>query len=278
MTLGLLMLVLFAALLHASWNVVVKISSDQVVSLALLQIFMGVMGLVILLVFGLPARVAWPFAIASGALHTGYNLFLARSYKFGELGLVYPVARGTAPLLILLGTQLFTHDVLSSMALIGVLTLVVGIWLIALSGNVFHVHRATFIFALITSVFIGCYTVVDGLGGGASGDASSYTGLLYLFDAAGMLIAAPIMRGPSIFTVMARSWKSGALGAIMAGAAYWIIIWAMSQAPIAAVAALRETSILFALLFSAKLLKEKITWHRMVGVGCVVAGAIALHG
>jgi len=278
MTLSLILLVLLAALLHASWNLIVKVSSDQVVSLALLQTFMGVMGLLILMAFGFPIREAWPYAVASGALHTGYNLFLARSYKFGDFSLVYPVARGTAPLLTLLGTQLFTHDVLSSMALIGVITLVIGIWLIALSGKVFHVHRATFIFALTTSVFIGCYTIVDGLGGRASGNASSYIGLLYLFDAAGMLIAAPILRGRTVFVDMARSWKSGALGAIMAGGAYWIIIWAMSQAPIAAVAALRETSILFALLFSAKLLKEKMTWHRLVGVGCVVAGAIALHG
>src|SRR5665213_3739471 len=117
MTLGLLMLVLFAAVLHASWNLIVKISTDQVVSLALLQTLMGVMGLFILMGFGLPARVAWPFAIASGVLHTGYNFFLARSYKFGDFSLVYPVARGTAPLLTLLGTQVFTHDVLSPTAL-----------------------------------------------------------------------------------------------------------------------------------------------------------------
>ena len=278
MTLGLLLLVLFAAVLHASWNLIVKISTDQVVSLALLQTLMGVMGLLILMGFGLPARVAWPFAIASGVLHTGYNFFLARSYKFGDFGLVYPVARGTAPLLTLLGSQVFTHDALSSTALIGIITLVIGIWLIALSGNVFRVHRVTFMFALATSVFIGCYTIVDGLGGRAAGDASSYTGLLYLFDAAGMLIAAPLLRGRTIFVDMAKSWKGGALGALMAGGAYWIVIWAMSQAPIAAVAALRETSILFALLFSAKLLKEKMSWHRLVGVGCVVAGAIALHG
>ena len=278
MTLSLLLLVLFAAVLHASWNVIVKVSSDQVVSLALLQTFMGVMGLLILTAFGFPIREAWPYAIASGILHTGYNLFLARSYKFGDLSLVYPVARGTAPLLTLLGTQVFTHDVLSSTALIGIITLIIGIWLITFSENVFRVHRTTLLFALATSVFIGCYTIVDGLGGRASGNASSYVGLIYLFDATGMLIAAPILRGRAIFAIMARSWKSGALSAIMAGSTYWIVIWAMSQAPIAAVAALRETSILFALLFSAKLLKEKMTWHRIVGVGCVVAGAIALHG
>ena len=278
MTLSLILLVLLAALLHASWNLIIKVSSDQVVSLALLQTFMGVMGVAILMAFGLPIREAWPYAVASGILHTGYNLFLARSYKFGELSLVYPVARGTAPLLTLLGTQVFTHDVLSSTALIGIITLIIGILLIAFSENVFRVHRSTLMFALATSVFIGCYTIVDGLGGRVSGNTSSYVGLIYLFDATGMLIAAPLLRGRSIFAALVASWKIGALSAMMAGSTYWIVIWAMSQAPIAAVAALRETSILFALLFSAKLLKEKMTWQRIVGVGCVVVGAIALHG
>ena len=278
MTLSLILLVLLAALLHASWNLIIKVSSAQVVSLALLQAFMGVMGVAILMAFGFPIREAWPYAVASGALHTGYNLFLARSYKFGELSLVYPVARGTAPLLTLLGTQVFTYDVLSLTALIGIITLIIGILLIAFSENIFRVHRTTLMFALATSVFIGCYTIVDGLGGRASGNTSSYVGLIYLFDATGMLIAAPLLRGRSIFAAMVASWKIGALSAMMSGSTYWIVIWAMSQAPIAAVAALRETSILIALLFSAKLLKEKMTWHRIIGVGCVVVGAIALHG
>lgn len=278
MTSALFALVLFAALLHASWNVIVKVSADRVVSLTLLQAFMGVMGLGMLLVFPFPAQAAWPYAVASGLLHTGYNLFLARSYKHGDLGLVYPVARGTAPLLTLMGTQLFTHDVLSQTALVGVVILIAGIWLIALSGNVFRIHQATLLFALATSVFIGFYTVVDGLGGRAAGDASGYTGLLYIFDGLSMTIAATFLRGRGVFAAMAGSWKSGAIGAALSGGAYWIIIWAMTQAPIAAVAALRETSILFALLFSAKLLKERMTWHRIMGVICVVAGAMALRG
>ena len=278
MTASLFILVLFAAIMHAAWNVIVKVSADRLVSLTLLQAFMGLMGVGMLLVFPFPAQAAWPYALGSGALHTGYNLFLARSYKFGDLGLVYPVARGTAPLLTLLGAQMFTHDALSQLAIAGVVILIVGIWLIALSGNVFRVHKATLLFALATSVFIGCYTVVDGLGGRAAGDASGYTGLLYIFDGSIMVAAAAYTRGSGLFAAMGQSWKSGVLGAALSGGAYWIIIWAMSQAPIAAVAALRETSILFALLFSAKLLKEKMNWQRIVGVVCVLAGAMALRG
>ncbi|MBG1232886.1 EamA family transporter [Aestuariivirga litoralis] len=271
-------LVLVAAFLHASWNVVVKISADRFHAMYLLQVLMGVMGLGMLMVFPFPLAAAWPYVIASGLLHTGYNVFLARSYKHGDLGLVYPVARGTAPLLTLIGTQIFAQDVISSIAKAGIITLIIGIWLIALSADVFKAHRATFIYALITSLFIGCYTVVDGLGGRVAGDASGYTGLLFVLDGAFMLVAGYFYGGMDIIAAVLPKWKAGLFGGIMSGLAYWIVIWAMASAPIAAVAALRETSILFALAFSARLLKEPMSWRRVAGVFCVVAGAVALHG
>ena len=118
---------------------------------------------------------------------------------------------------------------------------------------------------------------MDGLGGRASGNPSGYTGLVFVLDALGMLVVGLVWKGSGIFKSVAPSWRAGLLGASMSGTAYWIVIWAMAQAPIAAVAALRETSILFALLFSAKVLKEKIGWRRIVGVICVVAGAMALR-
>ena len=149
----------------------VKITEDRVLAMYLLQTLMGVMGIVMLLVFPFPKASAVPFALASGVLHTSYNLFLARAYRHGDLGLVYPVARGTAPLLTLIATHLFTADVISPLATIGVIVLILGIWLIALSGAVWKQDRATFVYALITSCFIGTYTIVDGLG------AVSYTHL-----------------------------------------------------------------------------------------------------
>jgi drug/metabolite transporter (DMT)-like permease len=270
-------MVILAAFLHASWNVVVKISNNGFHTMYLLQVLMGVMGLGMLLVFPFPAKAAWGFALASGILHNGYNIFLARSYKYGDLGLVYPVARGTAPLLTLIGTQIFARDMISPLAAAGIVTLIIGIWLIALSADIFKAHRATFLFALTTSVFIGCYTVVDGLGGRAGGDASGYTGLIFVADAVFMLITGYFYGGMGIITAVAPAWRAGIFGGVMSGLAYWIVIWAMAQAPIASVAALRETSILFALLFSARILKEATGWRRLIGVACVVAGAMALR-
>ncbi|MDE2383437.1 MAG: EamA family transporter [Alphaproteobacteria bacterium] len=271
-------LVILAAFLHASWNLLVKITDDRVLAMYLLQTLMGVMGLAMLLVFPFPKAAAVPFAITSGLLHTSYNLFLARSYRHGDLSVVYPVARGTAPLLTLIATHLFTADVISTQATLGVVVLIIGIWLIALSSNIWKQDRLTFIYALITSCFIGAYTVVDGLGGRASGNASGYTGLVFVLDALGMVLAGAYLRGWPIFAAAARIWKRGIAGAVMSGSAYWIVIWAMAQAPIAAVAALRETSILFALVFSHRVLNEQMGWRRLAGVICVVAGAMALRG
>ena len=256
----------------------VKLNLDRLLALFLLQALMGAMGLLMIAVFAFPSSASLPYAVVSGFLHTGYNLFLARSYKTGELGLVYPVARGTAPLLTLMASTIFAHDTLTIFASIGVIVLVGGIWLIAISPTLAaKVDRTTLLFALGTSVFIGTYTIVDGLGGRASGSASGYTGLVFVFDAIGMLVAGVYLRGFGIFQSVRPFWRSGVLGAAASGSAYWIVIYAMSVVPIAAVAALRETSILFAIVMSSKLLKEPLTWHRVFGGLLVVAGAMALR-
>lgn len=244
----------------------------------LLQTLMGLMGLIMIVFFQFPAQASLPYAVVSGVLHTGYNLFLARSYKTGELGLVYPVARGTAPLLTLGASTFFAHDVLTLFAVLGIIVLIAGIWLIAISPSMAaKVDRTTLMFAFGTSIFIGLYTIIDGLGGRASGSASGYTGLVFVLDAIGMLIAGIYLRGFSIFKSIAPYWRSGIAGAAASGSAYWIVIYAMSIAPIAMVAALRETSILFAIAMSAPLLKEPLTWQRVGGGLLVVAGAMALR-
>lgn len=256
----------------------VKFNLDRLLAMFLLQTLMGGMGLVMLMFFTFPASASLSYAVVSGLLHTGYNLFLARSYKTGELGLVYPIARGTAPLLTLGAATLFAHDSLSIFASAGIIVLVAGIWLIAISPSLAaRVDRTTLLFALGTSVFIGLYTIVDGLGGRVSGSVSGYTGLVFILDALGMLVAGIYLRGFGIFKSVAPYWRSGIAGAAASGSAYWIVIYAMSISPIAMVAALRETSILFAIAMSARLLNEPLTWQRVGGGLLVVAGAMALR-
>jgi drug/metabolite transporter (DMT)-like permease len=270
--------VILAAALHASWNLIVKLDIDRFLALFLIQTLMGGMGLAMLLVFPLAAPASWPYALASGAIHLGYNTFLARSYRTGDLSQVYPVARGTAPLLTFIGAWALAGEVVKPVTALGIFLLVAGIWLTARTGGKsLKLDGMTLVFALGTSVFIAAYTLVDGLGGRASGSVGSYAALVFVLDAAFLFVYGIATRGTRIIRQVAPSWKLGMLGAALSAGAYWIAIWAMSVAPIAAVAALRETSILFVLVMSVLVLKEKVTPLRGFGALVIIAGAIALR-
>jgi drug/metabolite transporter (DMT)-like permease len=270
--------VIAAAVLHAGWNVLVKLRLDRFLSLFLIQSLMGLLGLVMLAVFTFPSSASWPFALASGVIHLGYNVFLARSYRTGDLSQVYPIARGTAPLLTLLVSWFAVHEHISALGAVGVGVLVAGIWLVSMVGRRgIKLDGLTLFFALGTSVFIAAYTVVDGLGGRVSGSSAGYAALVFVFDATFLLFYALATRGPGVIADVAPYWKSGLAGAVMSLGAYWIAIWAMTLAPIAAVAALRETSILFVMLMSTKILKERVTMPRIAGAGLIVAGAVIIR-
>lgn len=278
MELTVFLAVLAAAVMHAGWNVLVKLKLDRFLSLFLIQTLMGLMGLAMLAIFAWPSAASLPYAIASGVLHTGYNIFLARSYRTGDLSQVYPIARGTAPLLTLITTWLVAHEAIGIATSLGIGVLVAGIWLTGLVGKRgLKLDGMTLFFALGTSVFIAAYTVVDGLGARASGSASGYAALVFLLDAVFLVFAGIYMRGPGIVRQVAPYWKSGIAGAALSATAYWIVIWAMTLAPIAAVAALRETSILFVMLMSIRVLKETVTMPRAAGALLIVAGAVILR-
>ncbi|MEI7601680.1 MAG: EamA family transporter, partial [Aestuariivirga sp.] len=269
---------LAAAVMHAGWNVLVKLKLDRFLSLCLIQTIMGVMGVAMLLVFPLPSLASLPYAVASGVLHLGYNLFLARSYRTGDLSQVYPIARGAAPLLTLAVTWTFMHEDLTLMGGAGVAILVIGIWMISLLGHRgVRLDGLTLFFAIGTSVFIAAYTIVDGMGGRASGQPSSYAGMVFLFDAIFLAATAVSLRGPSIVREVAPYWKTGVVGAALSVGAYWIVIWAMTKAPIASVAALRETSILIVMLLSMRVLKETVSLPRLAGAVLIVIGAVLIR-
>ena len=264
--------------MHAGWNVMVKLRLDRFLSLFLIQSLMGVMGLAMLLVFAFPSAPSLPYALTSGMLHTGYNIFLARSYRTGDLSQVYPIARGTAPLLTLLITWFVAGEQTGLAGVAGVGVLVSGIWMVSLVGRrTVRLDGLTLAFALGTSVFIAAYTVVDGLGGRVSGSPSGYTAVVFILDAVFLSTTVLMTRGSTAIAAVAPYWKSGAVGAVLSASAYWIVIWAMSHAHISAVAALRETSILFVIFMSARLLKEQLNWLRIAGGILVVVGAVALR-
>lgn len=278
MELEVFLAVLAAAVMHAGWNVLVKMKLDRFLSLCLIQTIMGFMGLAMLLVFPWPSAASLPYALTSGMLHLGYNLFLARSYRTGDLSQVYPIARGAAPLLTLAVTWTFMHEELTVLGAAGVGILVLGIWAVSLLGRRgLRLDGLTLFFAIGTSVFIAAYTIVDGMGGRASGQPSAYAGMVFVFDAAFLAATAVAMRGPGIVREVAPYWKTGVVGALLSVGAYWIAIWAMTKAPIASVAALRETSILVVMLLSMRVLKETVTAPRLAGAVLIVAGAVMIR-
>ena len=264
--------------MHASWNVMVKLKLDRFLSLCLIQTLMGFMGLLMLAVFPWPAAASLPYALASGVLHLGYNLFLARSYRTGDLSQVYPIARGAAPLLTLMVTWILVHEEVGMLGALGVAVLVAGIWFVSVVGRrAIRLDGMTLFFALGTSVFIAAYTIVDGLGGRVSGSPSAYAAMVFIFDALFLATTAVSLRGAGVVREVAPFWKSGLIGAFLSAGAYWIAIWAMSHAPIASVAALRETSILVVMLLSMRYLKETVTPLRLGGAALIVAGAVLIR-
>jgi drug/metabolite transporter (DMT)-like permease len=271
-------LVLLAAAMHASWNVLVKMNLDRFSAVVLLQSVLGVTGLGIMLVFGLPPASAYPYAFASAFVHTFYLIYLAKAYEAGDFSVTYPIARGTAPLFTLLGTLVFASDAFNAMSLIGVLVVVSGLLVMGFSKKIDTAsHKQAVIYALITAALISCYTLLDGLGARASGSPTQYAGLAFFLFGISIFGTGITLRGPGLVAQIAPHWKAGVIGGGISAVAYWIIIWCMANAPIAMVAALRETSVLFGLAMSSYILREKLTAARIAGGVLIVAGAMALR-
>jgi drug/metabolite transporter (DMT)-like permease len=269
--------VILGALLHAGWNVIVKSNADRLISLTVLQTFMALMGVAMVLGFGFPGHHVWPWALASGVLHLGYNLFLVRAYRHADLSVVYPLARGAAPLMTLVGSFVLTQDAISLWMAVAIVVLVAGLMLTGLGQRSPGADPHALFYALGTACWIATYTLVDGTGARASGNALGFAGVIFVFDGLFILVAALALRGRSLVGGFAKNWRSGLVGGAASCAAYGIAVWAMTQAPIASVAALRETSIVFVLFLSSQILKEEIGWQRSVGGVMIVGGAALLR-
>lgn len=278
MTTPLFALVLLAALLHAGWNALLKIGLDRFLTASLIQIGAGLAALLALPFVALPPAAAWPWIALSALLHIGYNAFLARAYRYGDLGQVYPLSRGSAPLLVSAVAFLALGEVLSPPALLGLGLLVTGLALMALLGA----RRGTppslalLVCAFTTGTFIAAYTLADALGARASGNAVAYA--LWLFAVNGVVAALVLRltRGATAFAGLGPHWRAGLVGGVMSMLAYSLVIVATTQAPIGLVSALRETSVLFALLIGVFWLHETLPPGRICAGLAIVAGVVAI--
>jgi phosphonate utilization associated putative membrane protein len=270
--------VLLGALLHASWNARVKASPDKELDTALIHILGSALTLPAVLLLGLPDRACWPYLAASMTIHVAYYLALTGAYRHGDLGLTYPLMRGVAPVLVALGTQWTLGEPLSSAAWTGVLGVSAGVLILGLHPAALEHNPRAVALALANAVVIAAYTVVDGLGVRASGDAARYVSLLFLLDGWPFGLLVLRRRGLAVSLAYARTrWRIAALAACASLGSYGIALWAMTRAPVALIAALRETSVLFAVIMGSWLLHEPFTMRRGVGAVCIVAGVMALR-
>jgi drug/metabolite transporter (DMT)-like permease len=263
-------LVLSAAFLHASWNALLRGGADRTQSMLIMNVTVGIAGLAMMAIAGLPAAASAAFVLASGVIHQVYNALLVRMYRSGDLGETYPVARGSSPALIALGGSLFAGEWMSLLGAVGIGLVCAGIFVLAAAKG--RLHAMNLPSALATGVSIAAYTVVDGLGVRASGSWVSYTGGIFAF-----FLVWPVWylarRRRVVFAVPPAEAAKAACGGLISLAAYGAIIWAMQANAMGAVSALRETSVVFAALLGAAFLGERLTGLRIAACCIIAAGA-----
>ncbi len=270
--------VLGAAVMHAGWNAIVKVGIDRFSSILLLSMVQGFMALVLLPFFAVPLAAAWPWLVASALLHIGYKLFLIRAYQHGDLSQVYPLARGTAPLIVALVGALFLGETMTAGKTAAVAAIAIGVIVMSLGGAALDRLPAKALFyALATACFTASYTLVDGVGARLAETASGFTLWMFAFDATGMTCIALATRGPRALGRLLPAWRSGIAAGGLSLGSYWIAIWAFTLAPLALVAALRETSVLFAMLIGVFLLGERAGAWRWVSAGLILAGVALMR-
>ena len=269
--------VLFGALLHASWNALVKSGADKAMDTATMNLIGGLMALPVIALAGWPPAAAWPWLLASAAIHVVYFALLTAAYRHGELALTYPLMRGAAPLLVALSSVAAFGEPLSPTAWAGVLAVCGGVLVLGLSRHGLESGRAVAL-ALANAVVIAAYTLVDGHGVRSGGSAASYVAMVFLLNALPFGAVVLAQRGWRPLAQHARRRAPlAALGAAASIGSYGIALWAMTRAPVASVAALRETSVLFAALIGAWQLHERFTPRRALGTAAILAGVAALR-
>jgi drug/metabolite transporter (DMT)-like permease len=269
--------VLFAAACHAGWNALIKVGLDPLSTTTLIAIGSAVVGIVCLPLAGMPAAAAWPWLFVSAFIHLLYFAALIESYRTGDLGQVYPIARGSAPLMTAAVSLVLVGEHLSLARWSGIAALAAGVLLLAARGGraLAQIDRRAVGFALLTGLTICAYSVVDGIGARASRNPQSYVILLLIGNALLLTPYALWRDGRDVVPVMRPFWLRGLAGGALQILSYGIALWAMTLAPIAIVASLRETSVLFGTAIAVIVLKESLRAVR-IGAALLIVGGLML--
>ncbi len=273
-----LLIVLFAATLHATWNALVKGAPDKLISMTAVVLGHAPVALLALPFVSLPDAASVPYIFAGAALHVGYQLFLFWAYRQGDLTQVYPIARGTAPLIVAAFSVMVFRETLTTMQLVAITTIGCGIMSLVLvrgSEGIHNPHGAAL--ALITGCFVAGYSMVDGYGARAAGTAVGFYAWETILNGGAFAAIVAVMSPGALQTTIRNHKKIMAIGGGASFAAYALVVWAFTQAPIAVVAALRETSIVFALLIGVFFLKERLNLLKLVSAMLTMLGALLLR-
>jgi drug/metabolite transporter (DMT)-like permease len=277
MSLGVLLVVLCGALMHASWNVLVKAGRDTDFSTAAVYGGAGVLAAVVLPFMPQPAPASWPYLAASTVTVLIYTVLLAAAYRVGDLSHAYPLMRGTAPLLVALGSAVFIGEPLSARVWAGVALVSCGILSLILETRAQRHSAVATRLALLNAVLIALYTTIDGLGVRLSGEPLTYNLWLCLTVAVPWLLwAAPRLRAQP-WQDLRRELPTAVVGGAFSIGSYGCALWAMTRAPVAAVAAVRETAIVFAAALGALVLRERVTPLRAAAAAAIALGVWAVR-
>ncbi|MQB45189.1 DMT family transporter [Rhizobium sp. ICMP 5592] len=267
-------LALSAAILHAAWNAFLRSGGDRLWTVTVMSFASTVVALPFVLIYPLPASGAWPYIVLSAALQVGYSIFLVAAYRYGELGQVYPIVRGTVPLLVTFGGFIITGDELNSHQIAGVVLVALGIMSLALGKG--RASTSSMLFALVTGTIIAAYATVDSMGVRQTGQSGAYTAWVLVLYGLFLLVAFLVLRRRLVVDFRARDTWRALGGGLVAMVAYGVIVAAFALGPAGPITALRETSVVFAVLIGWLFLGEALAVRRIIACAIVASGAILL--
>ena len=271
-------LVLLAAAIHAGWNAMVKTSGDRFITLMVIIGTGSVIGAVGAAVLPLPAPAAWPYLAVAVVFHNAYYATMLAAYRHGDLSLVYPIARGSAPLLVTVGAALFAGEVPGPLGVTGVVLVSAGVVALSLrQGSFTATHWQSIAFAVLNGLAVAAFTVVDGLGARKAGLPWSFIVWLNLLCGVPMIAIAISRRRAEAAAFLRAQWRPAVTGGVLSTAGFALVLFALSQGAMAHVTALRETSVLFAALIGVVQLKESFGARRLAAAAVIVVGLVLLQ-
>lgn len=267
--------ILGAALLHATWNALIKVGGSKMNAMLVMTVVQGAAGALVATTQPIPSSEVWIWLLASGAIHSTYKLLLSFAYEQGDLSRVYPIARGAAPMMVLMVGAVVLNDEIRGREMFGICLLGLGILMMARGVFSNGESRRLIPFALGSAIATASYSLVDGIGARLLGDPVAFVAWMFVVDAFVFTPVAVALRGRAVLKSTRRSWGIGALAAMASYASYAVAVWAMTKAPIALVTALRETSILFAILIGWLIFKEPMDRGKALAAALIIGGVIS---